>query len=99
MTSEEKIQALRYTLVSDGWKEVIKPALDLTISNLESNWLNGSRPKGQEQMTDDAIKGRIWSLVWMRSWEQRLDNLVKMLEAEQQAGQESADTGEGGSPY
>jgi len=99
VSPEEKVQALKYMLASDGWREVVEPALKISISGLENQWINGFRTKGQEGLTDEAIKGRIWSLVWMQSWPQRLDNLARMVEEELQAEQKTVDHGEGGSPY
>jgi len=99
MTREERIQAMKVMMTGDGWREIVKPALRMAISNLEGHWLNGTRPKGEERLTDEALKGRIWSFVWMQGWGKRLDLLVEQVEAEADMASKSEDMGEGGGPY
>ena len=99
MTSEEKVTALGNLFNSTGWKEVVLPALELAIKNMEMHWINGTRPTGGETISDDVIKGRIWALVWMRGWEERRANLVHNLEAAQRAQNQETVSEGGGSPY
>jgi hypothetical protein len=99
MNTEEKVSALRHTLVSRGWIDVIKPALLAAMSGLQQEWLSGSRSTGREKVTDDMLRGNIISLQWMLGWERQADKLVKELETLQELQRETVPASEGGSPY
>jgi hypothetical protein len=99
MNTEEKVSALRHTLTSRGWIDVIKPALLAAMSGLQQEWLSGSRSTGREKVTDDMLRGNIISLQWMLGWERQADKLVKELETLQELQRETVPASEGGSPY
>jgi hypothetical protein len=84
VNTEEQVHALKVTLSSQGWLEIIKPAIVKQIIDLERHWINGTRAKGEERITDDVIRGRIWSLVWLKEWEERLETKAHRLKAEQE---------------
>ena len=82
LSQEERVAALRQLLSSSGWKDVLQPAIKLQISLLETQWINGVRAKGHESMSDDVLKGRIWSLSWIMGWEKRLEEMIKRMDEE-----------------
>lgn len=99
MTSEEKLEALKSMLLSRGWKEVVKPALERVVSNAEMEWLSGTRGPGREKVTEDMLRQTIIDARWMLDWERRGAELVKQLDlADVLRGQTEPAT-EGGSPY
>jgi hypothetical protein len=99
MQTDEKVEALKIMLNSAGWVHIVKPSIQTAIETWERHWLNGTRPEGAENISDETIKGRIWAFVWMKGWEDRLANLVHNLEAAQKAQAPEPEQHAGGSPY
>ena len=99
MNTEEKVSALRHTLTSRGWVDVIKPALIATIAGAEQEWLSGTRGTGREKVTDEMLRQTIMDMRWMLAWERQADKLVKELETLEALRRETEPAAEGGSPY
>ncbi len=78
LSREDKIEALRDMLARDGWREVVKPHLEAEVARLEQSWLNGTRRKGEEALTDEGIKQRVWTMAWILGWDRRLESLVNI---------------------
>jgi hypothetical protein len=99
MTAQEKVEALQVTLNSAGWLNVIRPALNGAINGATQMWLNGSRVKGDEQLTDEGLKQRIVALRWVQGWEVSYAKLVDQLEQVNEHLAQTEPAREGGSPY
>lgn len=99
MTTEERVEALRVTLGSSGWTQVIKPALTTAISGATLSLVSSTRADNEKNVTDDALKGRIIALNWVQNWEDNLQILVEQLEAVEKAQLQAVPSTEGGSPY
>ncbi len=81
MTLEERITALAGTLTSRGWLDIIIPALEAGITTADEQLMNGIRPKGQEKVSDDMLKGRILAFRWILGWKDRQKLLIEQLDA------------------
>ena len=99
MNTEDKIGALKSTLGSRGWVDVIKPALLAAINGSQQEWLSGARGQGREKISDDMLRGNIISMQWMLGWERQAEKLVKELETLEDMRRQTEPASEGGSPY
>jgi len=99
VTTGERIEALRGTFRTAGWQDIIVPATQQKITDLEQHWLNGTRDTGDEKLTDEALKGRIWAMAWMMAWPKRTDTMAANFEAQQAKLAETEDHSEGASSY
>lgn len=94
MNREEKAIALRSMMVSDGWREVLKPSIEEKIKQLEQSWING-----KTDITDDMLRGRLWALHWVLGSEQRMMELARQIHEEKAMAEKTeVYTGERG-PY
>jgi hypothetical protein len=99
MTTQEKIDALKHTLTTRGWIDVIRPALIAAINTAEQQWLTGARPTAEANVTDEALKGRVIAFRWLLGQERQMAGLVAQLEAVEKLAAETEPAIEGGSPY
>lgn len=99
MERTKEIELLRDLLGRDGWSRVVKPRLQGLMASLERHWLNNTRPKGSENLSDEGLKNRIYMIVWMLEWEDRLANLLELQATDDELTRIKIDEGEGGSPY
>lgn len=101
----EYLNKLSNTLVSDGWQEILKPAVVKLRANAHRVLL---KPGAQKELrnkegsviqtfTDDFLKGQIDTLDWLLSWDQRVDDLARELTESEAA--DNPQTEGIGSPY
>ena len=102
----EYLNKLANTLVSEGWQEILKPAVIKLRDNSRKILL---KPGAQKELrdntgkvtmtfTDDFLKGQIDTLEWLLSWDQRVDDLARELTAETEAPDNPEENGVG-TPY
>lgn len=80
MPREEKVNALRHMVHCMGWQKVFKPAVQAVLLSTTDNVMCGTREKGEELLTDEALKQRALALNWILSWEERYNELAEQIE-------------------
>lgn len=98
-SKEAKIEALRTMVASAGWIKVLKPALVDVIASTQAQWMGNFRAKGEENLTDEALKCRAAALSWVLAWERKYVQLVDQLEELRALQEKTEPPAEGGSPY
>lgn len=96
---DDRIRQLSETLRTEGWRLIIKPRLETLIKGYERNWLTGTRRKGDEQLSDEGLKQRIFMARWMLEWEGRLVSIVKGVELSDTLQEMTEVEEEGRGPY
>lgn len=84
MPREEKVNMLRGMVHHVGWQHIFKPAVRGLIDKTTAHVMTGTREKGEENISDEALKQRALALSWILSWETRYVELAQQLHIQNQ---------------